>query len=143
MEETHYEVLNVSENATSEQIKFRFQNLILRHHPDKRGSVPQDDDQAQRILRAWDVLRTPQSRKEYDAELAARQRRQGAVINSEIDLDDMAYNEDKLTFSMRCRCSGTYAITEDDLEQGIDVVCCDNCSLRIRVLYDVVEGDDE
>ena len=28
--ETHYEVLNVSENATFEQIKFRFQQLILK-----------------------------------------------------------------------------------------------------------------
>ncbi|KAI8149594.1 hypothetical protein BJV82DRAFT_588555 [Fennellomyces sp. T-0311] len=136
--ETHYEVLNVSENATFEQIKFRFQQLILKHHPDKRGTLD-NDDQAQQILRAWEILRNPSSRKEYDAELAARQGRQGAVINSEIDLDDMEYDESTHTYVVTCRCSGTYAITEDDLEQGIDVVCCDNCSLRIRVLYDVVE----
>lgn len=34
-------------------------------------------------------------------------------------------------------------ITEDELEAGIDVVGCNNCSLKIRVLYDVVEEDDE
>ena len=53
----------------------------------------------------------------------------------------MEYSEETLTFSLVCRCSGIYAITENDLEQGIDVVCCDNCSLRIRVLYDVVEEE--
>ena len=61
------------------------------------------------------------------------------MINNEIDLDDMDYDESIHTYSVICRCSGTYAITEDDLEQSIDIVCCDNCSLRIRVLYDVVE----
>ncbi|KAG2221423.1 hypothetical protein INT45_005228 [Circinella minor] len=139
--ETHYEVLNVSETATTEHIKSRFQQLILRHHPDRQGTIQQDNDQAQRILQAWEILRNPTTRKAYDEELAARHQHRAAVINSEIDLDDMEYNEKALTFSLICRCSGIYAITENDLEQGIDVVCCDNCSLRIRVLYDVVEEE--
>ncbi|KAI7882539.1 DnaJ-domain-containing protein [Lichtheimia hyalospora FSU 10163] len=136
--ETHYEILNVSENASHEQIKARFQQLILLHHPDRNGGSP-NDKQAQRILEAWEVLRDPAQRKQYDAELSARQ---AAVSNGEVDLDDMIYDEDAQSFSLRCRCSGAYTITENELEQGIDTVCCDNCSLQIHVLYDVVEEEE-
>lgn len=65
------------------------------------------------------------------------------AIGAEVDLDDMEYNEDEASFSLVCRCSGDYVITEDELEAGIDVVGCNNCSLRIRVLYDVVEDEEE
>jgi diphthamide biosynthesis protein 4 len=65
------------------------------------------------------------------------------AIGAEVDLDDMEYNEDKKLFSLVCRCSGDYIITEDELETGIDVVGCNNCSLRIRVLYDVIEEDED
>lgn len=65
------------------------------------------------------------------------------TINADVDLDDMEYEEDEGVYSMACRCSGTYVITEDDLELGSDVICCDNCSLRIRVLYDVIENDGD
>lgn len=62
------------------------------------------------------------------------------MINAEIDLDDMEYESN--AYYLECRCSGKYTITEDDLEQGIEIVCCDNCSLRIRVLYDIVDEDE-
>ncbi|ORY98644.1 DNAJ heat shock N-terminal domain-containing protein [Syncephalastrum racemosum] len=137
--ETHYEILQVSENASIDQIKLRFQQLILLHHPDKSDGIP--DDRAHRILQAWHVLRDDKKRRQYDAELKAKQSHQVAVINAEVDLDDMDYDEATATFSLGCRCSGTYSITEDDLEDSVDVVCCDNCSLRIRVLY-ALAGDE-
>lgn len=61
------------------------------------------------------------------------------AIGAEVDLDEMEYNEETTSFSLVCRCSGDYVITEDELEVGIDIVGCNNCSLRIRVLYDVIE----
>lgn len=51
----------------------------------------------------------------------------------------MEYNEEQQSFSLVCRCSGDYVITEDELELGIEIVSCNNCSLCIRILYDVVE----
>lgn len=54
----------------------------------------------------------------------------------------MEYDEEEKSFAQICRCSGEYIITEDELETGIDVVGCNNCSLRIRVLYDVIEEDE-
>lgn len=55
----------------------------------------------------------------------------------------MDYDETVHAYSTPCRCGGRYVMTEEDLEYGADTVGCDNCSLRIRVLYDVVEGKDE
>ena len=34
-----------------------------------------------------------------------------------------------------CRCGGHYSITDDDLLSGVDLICCDVCSLTVRVLY--------
>lgn len=45
--------------------------LIDQHHPDRNGSSP-NDKQAQRILEAWEVLRDPTRRKQYDAELSGK-----------------------------------------------------------------------
>lgn len=139
---THYEVLQVSETASLDIIKQRFQQLILQHHPDKRTNS-NDDTQAHNILKAWEVLRSPTSRKNYDIELQSQRNKKDVAIGAEVDLDDMEYDEDDKSFSLVCRCSGDYVITEDELEAGIDVVGCNNCSLRIRVLYDVVEEDEE
>jgi diphthamide biosynthesis protein 4 len=68
--------------------------------------------------------------------------KQGAVINADVDLDEMDYDESAGTFSLPCRCSGSYVIREQDMEHGVDIASCDNCSLIIRVLYDVVEEDE-
>ncbi|KAI9473580.1 MAG: DNAJ heat shock N-terminal domain-containing protein [Benjaminiella poitrasii] len=119
---THYEILQVGETASLDLIKQRFQQLILEHHPDK-------------------LLRNPTSRKNYDIELQSQRNKKDLAIGAEVDLDDMEYMEDDGSYSLVCRCSGDYIITEDELNEGIDVVGCNNCSLKIRVLYDVVESD--
>lgn len=86
-------------------------------------------------------MRNATSRKSYDIELATQRNKQDMAIGAEIDLDDMEYNEETCSFALVCRCSGDYVITEEELELGIDIVACNNCSLRIRVLYDVIEED--
>jgi len=47
-------------------------------------------------------------------------------------------------YTSACRCSGEYLITESDLENGHNVVCCSDCTLSIRVLYNVLpDGADQ
>ncbi|KAI8393960.1 uncharacterized protein BYT42DRAFT_552884 [Radiomyces spectabilis] len=140
--ETHYEVLGISETADVDYIKQRFQQLILVHHPDKNTDSA-NDQQVYRILKAWEVLRNAEKRRQYDLELKASRSRQQISINAEIDLDDMEYDEENRVYFSPCRCSGFYEITENDLERGVEIVGCDLCSLRVRILYDVVEDDGE
>ncbi|KAI9303559.1 DNAJ heat shock N-terminal domain-containing protein [Cunninghamella echinulata] len=143
--ETHYQVLNVSCDASFSEIKQRFQQLIIEHHPDKQNLLlkDKDEDRAQHILQAWNVLRNEEKRRAYDIELQIKTQKETITINDEIDLDDMEYNEESASYSLKCRCSGIYCITEEELEDGIDVIGCDNCSLKIRVIYDVVDDDDD
>lgn len=137
---TYYEVLGVSETASTELIKQKFHQLILEHHPDK-SSGNDNNGTAQQVLKAWDVLRSISSRKQYDIELESQRNKQDLAIGAEVDLDDMEYNEEEKSFFLECRCSGTYEITENDLENDIDIVGCNNCSLKIRVLYEVLEDE--
>ncbi|KAH8556484.1 DNAJ heat shock N-terminal domain-containing protein [Umbelopsis sp. PMI_123] len=139
-----YDILEVHPTASSGIIKQRFQKLILQHHPDKQAATADSDDAyIHQLLEAWEVLKDPELRKSYDARLKAQQLKQGAVINGDVDLDEMDYDEETGTFSLPCRCSGSYTIREQDMENGVDVASCDNCSLIIRVLYDVVEDDEQ
>ena len=46
-------------------------------------------------------------------------------------------------FASPCRCGDRYCVTEAELDQGVDVVVCDTCSLKIRVLYDEAAPDQE
>lgn len=66
-----------------------------------------------------------------------------------VDLDSMEYEEEEEgggTYSTPCRCGGSYSLTEHDMEEGVDVVCCSMCTLSIRILYQLAEksgGEEE
>lgn len=57
-----YEVLGVSEDATSEKIKSAWRKLAKKHHPDRHG----DADEFRRAEKAWAILSDPDRRERYD-----------------------------------------------------------------------------
>lgn len=59
----HYETLNVSPNATIEEIKKSYRKLAKQYHPDTNGG---DDAQFKKIAEAYEVLGDPNSKKSYD-----------------------------------------------------------------------------
>ncbi|CAG8483765.1 6301_t:CDS:2 [Ambispora gerdemannii] len=159
--ETYYDILGVLPTASANEIKKAYQKLILIWHPDKEkwhqnkqisnGSLEIDDTvdeglrenfideretndgggdgggrdvstayKVQQISDAWKTLRNPVARKAYDVQI-----------------------KETFTYTLECRCSSHYIITEEDLENGIDIVACGGCSLRVRVLYDVADDDNE
>jgi DnaJ-class molecular chaperone len=65
---THYEVLGIDANADETEIKKAYRSLSFKHHPD-RSQDPDSSNIMQRINSAYEVLREPQSRQQYDAEL--------------------------------------------------------------------------
>lgn len=58
----HYETLGVPQNASAEDIKKAYRQLAMKHHPDKGG----DEAQFQKINAAYETLKDPQKRAEYD-----------------------------------------------------------------------------
>ena len=62
---------------------------------------------------------------------------------AEVDLDDMEYDESQACFIWPCRCSSRFIVRESQLEEQLDTFECDTCALKIRVLYEFVDGDEE
>lgn len=55
----------------------------------------------------------------------------------------MTYCEDEKSYSLDCRCGEGYLITEDELEDNIDVINCSGCSLLIKVNYECCDETSE
>ena len=61
----YYEVLDVSQNSTEEEIKSAFRKLAAKKHPDKGGS----SEEFIKLKTAYDTLKNPLLRKDYDLRL--------------------------------------------------------------------------
>jgi tetratricopeptide (TPR) repeat protein len=65
--EDFYKILGVAPDATTEEIKTRYRELVRKYHPDARRGVGSDKEFV-RIARAYRVLSDPDRRREYDVQ---------------------------------------------------------------------------
>lgn len=59
----YYDILEISKNATDEEIKQSYRSLAKQHHPDKKGG---NKEKFQKIQEAYDVLSDKQKKQDYD-----------------------------------------------------------------------------
>lgn len=64
----YYAVLGVTPDATPQEIKRAYRRLARLHHPDLHKEAL--DDHIKRLNEAYEVLRDPQKRANFDAQLA-------------------------------------------------------------------------
>src|ERR1700694_2262682 len=62
----YYEVLSVSRQATSEEIKRAYRKLAVKFHPDKNPDDPHAEEKFKELGEAYDVLIDPDKRAAYD-----------------------------------------------------------------------------
>jgi len=62
-----YDILHVSPEASSEEIKSAFRVMAMRHHPDKNANSRESTALFQAIYNAYTVLSDPASREDYDS----------------------------------------------------------------------------
>lgn len=67
---THYQTLNLSNNASQEEIKASYRKLAMAHHPDRGG----DAEVFKSINTAYSVLSNETTRMEYDESINQRTR---------------------------------------------------------------------
>lgn len=63
---TLYELLGVSEDATSDQIKKAFRKLSIKMHPDRNTDDPDAESKYLAVKRAYEVLIDVSHRNTYD-----------------------------------------------------------------------------
>jgi len=132
---SHYEVLGLKNDASFLEIKSQYRKLLLQNHPDKQDPQNCDDTVGKflEVENAWRILSDRIKKQEYDAKLKEREIGQSAPLELEIWLHDMLYDYETSTYRSDCRCGGEYAITEEQLLEGFNVVPCTSCSLQVQV----------
>jgi DnaJ-class molecular chaperone len=64
MSEDYYQILEISKNATEQDIKKAFRRLAVKYHPDKNPNS--DGEMFKKITEAHEILSDPNKRKIYD-----------------------------------------------------------------------------
>ena len=84
----YYAVLNVSREATDDEIKQSYRRLAQQWHPDKNGGSKEAEDKFKTVAEAYDVLRDPQKRAAFDRYGEAGLRGAGQQQYEHVDLAD-------------------------------------------------------
>ncbi|KAL6306513.1 hypothetical protein BKA93DRAFT_729221 [Sparassis latifolia] len=61
----------------------------------------------------------------------------------EIEIEDMAWDEEKRVYHYPCPCGDRFEISRKQLANYEDIAICPSCSLIIRVVYDPLDFEDE
>jgi len=62
----YYKTLEVSKNATQDEIKKAYRKLAIKYHPDKTKGDKRAEERFKEIGEAYEVLKDPGKRKKYD-----------------------------------------------------------------------------
>ena len=62
----YYELLEVSRDASDEEIKKAYRRLARQHHPDANDGDPEAEARFKEVSLAYEVLRDPEKRRRYD-----------------------------------------------------------------------------
>jgi DnaJ-class molecular chaperone len=84
---THYEVLDVDQNASEQDIKKSYRKLSLQYHPDRNGGDAAATEKYKQINEAHEILSDQQKREQYNMELKFGQG--GGHMNMSADMGDI------------------------------------------------------
>ena len=62
----YYEILDVSRDASEDELKKNYRRLALKYHPDRNPDDPKAEEKFKEAAEAYDVLNDPEKRSLYD-----------------------------------------------------------------------------
>ncbi|XP_028773465.1 diphthamide biosynthesis protein 4 [Neltuma alba] len=142
--ETLYDVLNVKEDASYEEIRARYRSAVLNLHPDKllktsemSSSHQTSGDRFLTVQKAWEILSNSTSRSTYDNELrGSRQDALAADVAEDVSLQDMIVEQagEALDLSYQCRCGDYFTIDSTELEKMGYSLLRDGSEISLRTV---------
>ncbi|XP_060784256.1 dnaJ homolog subfamily C member 24 isoform X2 [Neoarius graeffei] len=140
LEKNWYSILGATSTDDFQELKQKYQRLVLMFHPDKQQPGLSEEEaglQLQRFIdvdQAWKILSNEESRREFDLQLRAHELKQRWPVDACVTLEDMNWDSENECYSYSCRCGGEFLLEKEDADGDEDaVVCCDTCSLSIEV----------
>ncbi|KAJ8344185.1 hypothetical protein SKAU_G00315140 [Synaphobranchus kaupii] len=135
-----YAILDASPSDCFQELKQKYQRLVLLYHPDKQSPDAATVEVEQRVERfievdqAWKILSNEETKRAYDLQRRAHELKQSWPVDAHICLDDMDWDDGEQVYRYGCRCSGEFIIGKEETEEEEEsVICCDTCSLSIEV----------
>lgn len=94
---TLYEILGVSETATSEEIKKAYRKLAKEHHPDTNSDWTEEEKKMHaeifsKITNAYEILINENSRKKYDEKIKEKRTRSSRTSKNNSGYDEDYYD---------------------------------------------------
>ena len=148
--QTFYEVLGVSHDCSSQDLREKYVSLARRLHPDKCRGVYEKEFAM--LQSAWETLSDPTKRSRYDVLLQTTTNSflpppsdRTVIPDSSfwdaISLQDMNFTDGFYTHS--CRCGDFYEISAEDQASGASILTpCGGCTLKILV-SNTLDKDEE
>jgi diphthamide biosynthesis protein 4 len=145
----YYSLLRITRSASPDTIKAAYHRALLHLHPDKFKQRANDDPvpltDVGLLHDAFVTLSSSALRTAYDARGVSS--RTGPRPAQVVSLDLFHCSEGShgatSTWTLACRCGGNYEVTGNDLERGLHMVGCGDCSEVIWVGYEMAQEVDE
>lgn len=135
--EDYYKLLEVTYKATTEEIKKRCQELLLKHHPDKQASQESARSTSLflKIQEARNILLDEQQRQDYDRRLKEKDLENfHRPIYLKVEVDELEFDEVTNEYFTECRCGGSYVVHKDELKSGSICIPCEDCTYYLEVI---------
>lgn len=124
-----YRILGVKPEATDVEIRKAYRGKALELHPDKNRNDPKATEKFQQLNEAYETLKDPQKRKEYDLEekkkKQAKERRHEDIFENFYSRDDSLNDllRNLFGFSFRTNTNHSYrSSSNSSTNNGIDTV---------------------
>ena len=146
-----YEALGVGAGAEAGELRGAYLRACRETHPDRAAGAGGGGEAFLEVQAAWEVLRDPGRRGEYDQAVARAEVRRRAVEDrctfyDEVELEDLETHTGgapgagagaggEVTYVFPCRCGELFSLTAEDvcgLGEAVAVPCA-SCSLFLRV----------